>query len=338
MGVKERKEILNQLEGVRTSRVLCCVTSDREGANGVIAKDFIPIFFEHLRAFGYSKRVDVFMFTSGGDTIAAFGLSRLVRSFTRPDGRFGVLVPEKCHSGGTLFLLGADEVVMTPAATLSPIDPSIQSALGPTIEVQPGQRMPLPVSVESVAAFFELAKNDWRLSEAGIASAFAALTEKIHPIVLGDVYRSRQQIERLATTLLESHVDDETSVNNAVRKLTREFGSHDYLISRDEAASFLKILPKAAENQIQEELMWRLYEDFRVDMDLGRLYMPGVEVAAAKAAGTLPAKISQKIVIIESTNRSDLWRRDIILSERIVPSPAGPVPVPQQEIAFNGWC
>ncbi len=78
--------------------------------------------------------------------------------------------------------------------------------------------------------------------------------------------------------------------------------------------------------------------DFRMDMDLGRLYMPGVEVAAAKAAGTLPAKISQKIVIIESTNRSDLWRRDIILSERIVPSPAGPVPVPQQEIAFNGWC
>src|SRR5438445_213744 len=38
MGVKERKEILNQLEGVRTSRVLCCVTSDREGANGVIGK------------------------------------------------------------------------------------------------------------------------------------------------------------------------------------------------------------------------------------------------------------------------------------------------------------
>jgi hypothetical protein len=198
--------------------------------------------------------------------------------------------------------------------------------------------MPLPVSVESVAAFFELAKNDWRLSEAGIVSAFAALTEKIHPIVLGDVYRSRQQIEGLATTLLESHVDDEASVNNAVRKLTLELGSHDYLISRDEAASFLKILPKAAENQIQEDLMWQLYEDFRVDMDLGRLYMPGVEVAAAKAAGTLPAKISQKIVIIESTSRSDLWRRDIILSERIVPSPSGPVPVPQQEIAFNGWC
>ena len=53
---------------------------------------------------------------------------------------------------------------MTSAATLSPIDPSIQSPLGPTIEVQPGQRVPWRVSVESVAAFFDLAK-EWRLSE-----------------------------------------------------------------------------------------------------------------------------------------------------------------------------
>jgi hypothetical protein len=60
-----------------------------------------PSFFEHLRAFGYSKRVDVFMFTSGGDTLAAFGLSRLVRTFTGSDGRFSVLVPEKCHSAPT---------------------------------------------------------------------------------------------------------------------------------------------------------------------------------------------------------------------------------------------
>ena len=70
----------------------------------MIAKDFIPIFYEHLRAFVNVKKIDVFMFTSGGDTLAAFGLSRLVRGFTKPDGRFGVLVPEKCHSAGTLFL------------------------------------------------------------------------------------------------------------------------------------------------------------------------------------------------------------------------------------------
>ena len=92
-------KIIAQLEAARTSRVLCCVTSDRPGADGAIAKDFIPIFFDHLRAFGSdSKRIDVFMFTTGGDTLASFVLSRLVRTFTRPGGRFAVLVPEKCKA------------------------------------------------------------------------------------------------------------------------------------------------------------------------------------------------------------------------------------------------
>jgi hypothetical protein len=226
---------------------------------------------------------------------------------------------------------------MHPAATLSPIDPSVQSPLGPSVEVQPGQRVPLTVSVESVAAFFELAKEEWRLSESGISSAFQALTEKIHPIVLGDVYRSRSQIERLATTLLESHMQDETQVVAVVRKLTRELGSHDYLISRDEAASQLKG-QIAEENQSHNDLIWALYEDFRKDMELGKQYLPAVHIAAVKdAGGPLPSRITQKIVQIESTGKSDLFRRDIVLSERLIQSPGGPVPIPFQDIIFNGW-
>jgi hypothetical protein len=337
MAVADRKLIISELEKARHgSRVLCCLTSDRQGADGMIAKDFIPIFFEHLQTFAPCKRIDVFMFTAGGDTLAAFGLSRLVRRFTpQPDGHFGVLVPEKCHSGGTLFLLGADEVVMTSAATLTPIDPSVQSPLGPTIEVQPGQRIPWRVGVESVAAYLESAKEQWRLNEAGLASAFMLLSEKIHPIVLGDIYRSRRQIQRLAASLLSGHAS-KPEIDDIVPKLTGDLGSHDYLIFRDEAASFMgsQIAP---EDPNVERLIWRLYEDYRSEMELGKLYAPAIQVASIKASGTLPAKISQKLVLIESTARSDFWRRDLLLSERIVPSPMGPVPMPHQEVTYNGW-
>ena len=137
---------------------------------------------------------------------------------------------------------------------------------------------------------------------------------------------------------MEDHVQAEGKIETIVRSYP-QLGSHDYLIFRDEAKaeSFMgdQIAP---ENQVEEDLIWRLYEDYRNDMDLGRQYVPAILVADTKAAGgPLPVKISQKIVVIESTARSDLWRRDIVLSERVVPSPTGPMPMTYQEITYNGW-
>lgn len=94
----------------------------------------MPVFYEHLREMGDLKRLDVFIFTLGGDTLAAFGLARLLREFTP---WVGALVPEKCHSAGSLFVMGANEIVMTRGATLSPFDPSIVSPLNPASRRRP---------------------------------------------------------------------------------------------------------------------------------------------------------------------------------------------------------
>src|SRR5713226_2073108 len=134
MARAQRKALIGKLEEIRGSRVICCLTSDRMNAQGIIAKDFIPIFYSHLRTFATVKRLDVFLFTTGGDTLAAFGISRLLREFTD-------------H-------LGANEIFMTPAATLSPIDPSVVTPLNPRAEGPvPGQSQSFPVSVEDIAGF-----------------------------------------------------------------------------------------------------------------------------------------------------------------------------------------
>src|SRR5208282_2008034 len=147
MGAEQRRPIIEEIQRRRESRLICCLTSDREQAQGLIAKDFLFRFFQHLRSTPNLEKLDVLLFTLGGDTLAAYALSRFVRQFAK---KVGVLVPHMCLSGGTLFSLGADDIVMTRLATLSAIDPSITGLLNPVIEMTPGpgaptQRMPVPV-------------------------------------------------------------------------------------------------------------------------------------------------------------------------------------------------
>jgi Serine dehydrogenase proteinase len=340
MARAERINLIRQIEAMRGSRVICCLTSDRQAtaagvpAAGVIAKDFIPIFFEHLSAFQDCKSVDVFMFTQGGDTLAAFGLSCLVREFAPS---FGVLVPHWCHSAGTLFALGANEIVMTKVATLTPIDPSVQGPLGPVVELAPGQRQLLPVSVESVAGYKSLIREDWKLSEEGAALAFKILAEKINPLALGDVYRSRQQIGRLARTLLGYHRQDKENIENVVIQLTGGLGSHDYLISRSEARK-LFTSQVGKDDKAIEDLIWSLYLDFKNDMSLGQIFDAGMVVSAWIGAGKQPPAIAeQKVVVVESSTGGDEFERVFRLSQVQAMTPAGPAQVLQPALVRAGW-
>ncbi len=336
MARKQRIELIKKIEAHRGSRVLCCITSDRQNAAGVIAKDFIPIFFNHLSSFKEYTKVDVLMFTQGGDTLAAFGLSRLLREF-KEAGEVATLVPEKCHSAGTLFALGSNKIFMGKAATLTPIDPSISGPLNPVIEPVPGQRQPLPISVESVAGYRTLIREDWRLDDEATGMAFRILAEKINPLALGDVYRSRQQIERLARTLLKHRKDDE-KIRTIVETFTRGLGSHDYPISRTEAREFLGA-QIGDDDAVLEGLMWDLFQDFSQEMQLGQIFDPGMVVHAAVASGSrqMPVSEVQKIVMVESEGRVDYFERELRLSAVQTMTPAGPAQAVQGAVVRAGW-
>ena len=332
----ERIALIRAIEDHRGSRVICCVTSDRPNAQGVIAKDFIPVFFNHLVEFGGAAipKLDVFLCTLGGDTLAAFGLGRVVREFT---DSVAVLAPEKCQSAGTLFALGANEIFMGRAATLTPIDPSVNSPLGPVVELVPGQRQSVPVSVESVAGYRNLLKEDWKADPATMGLAFRMLAEKINPLVLGDVYRSRQQIGELARALLSCHRKDAKRIQDIVSKLTGELGSHDYLISRTEAR---KIFGKqiSSHDAALEDMLWRLFLDIKSEMKLGEIFDVNMELHAATAAGNpLPMLDEQNIVMIESTAAGDKFERVLRLTQNQMMTPTGPTQVPQATVVRAGW-
>ena len=56
-----------------------------------------------------------------------------------------------------MIALGADEIVMSNLSELSPIDPSAANVFNPPDPMNPQNR--IPISVEDVMAYFDLAKN-----------------------------------------------------------------------------------------------------------------------------------------------------------------------------------
>jgi hypothetical protein len=140
--------LIKKLEEIRGSRLLCLFLGDRPGLETRLAPDIIPLTARHLRGIGEQKRIDLFLYTIGGDIMAAFRLVALIREYCE---EFNVLVPFRCQSAGTLTALGANEIVMLPESQLSPVDPTVNGPYNPTVpgvQAQPGGPLPvLPVAL-----------------------------------------------------------------------------------------------------------------------------------------------------------------------------------------------
>ncbi|QPD05851.1 MAG: Serine dehydrogenase proteinase [Candidatus Nitrospira kreftii] len=131
--------------------------------------------------------------------------------------------------------LGADSIMMTRQATLGPIDPSVNGPLNPEIPGAPPQQR-TPVSVEAINGYLAFAKEEIGLnsSEAKLA-VLRSLADRVHPLVLGEVYRSRAQIRMLGQRLIQRQLTDKARVKKVLDFLCSESGSHDYTIYRQEA-------------------------------------------------------------------------------------------------------
>lgn len=128
MDYATRGKIYQSIEEQRKTKVLAFVTSDRVGMETKIAPDCIDVFVDLLDAIGPTKRVSLLLHTNGGQTLAAWRLVNLVRTFCDD---FEVLIPLKALSAGTLIAIGSDKIVMTKQAALGPIDPSVTTPLNP---------------------------------------------------------------------------------------------------------------------------------------------------------------------------------------------------------------
>src|SRR3989338_896465 len=102
----DKKQLIQHIELLRNSRVITYLTSDRQGQiNARIAMDVVPIISGQLRKIGKTENIDLFLYSSGGDTMVPWRLVSMIREYCY---KFSVLVPYKAHSAATMVALGAD--------------------------------------------------------------------------------------------------------------------------------------------------------------------------------------------------------------------------------------
>lgn len=265
----KRRELYIELEQMRDSKVLSYFTSTRQGMETVIASDAVDLFAEQLDAIGPTKRISLFLYTTGGSTSASWNITNLLLMFC---DELEVIVPSLARSGGTLICLGAKQIIMTKQATLGPIDPSINLPLNPQIP-NAGPQARAPVSVEAIRGYLELAKNEMGIrDDIGLSNVLIKLSDMVHPLVLGEAMRIRSQIQMLAEKLLKEHVKDSETVKNIISFLCSDSGSHDYTINRREAHELgLDIVKPSQEEYLTIKA---LYSDIRNEMLMNTPYDP----------------------------------------------------------------
>lgn len=266
--------------------VLAWVTGDRENLQTQIGNDQVVRFPRHLDQIGDVDQMALLLYTRGGDTNVPWSIVNFVRAYAK---EMVVLVPFCAHSAGTLVSLGADRILMTKIATLSPIDPSVANAFNPQDPANPANR--IPIAVEDVMAYFELAKSQGVKRDEDMATAFQRLADPVHPLALGNVHRSIEQIRQLATKLIDLHPadDDQEAVTERIRRLTTAFYTHSHLINRQEAKELGLPVDDAAGKV--EALMLDYYGQLVTDLELRSKFDPAVilgQLTAAQATGPQP--------------------------------------------------
>lgn len=322
-----RRALYEELERSCESKVLVYVTGDRQKLETQVSADGLDFFVNHLDQIGVVPKISLYLYTRGGNTLAAWNLTHLVRTFC---DELEVIVPSKAQSAGTLMALGANKIVMTKQAALGPIDPSVNTPLNPEIPGAPNSRM--PVNVEMINGFIEMAKETLGAG-VDMTEVFVRLSEAIHPLVLGQAYRSRHQIRMLARRLLAYHMGEDDKTARILDFLCSESGSHDYTINRREAVDDLGLPVETPTAELYRTIK-TIYDDIAAELELTTPYDPSLILAGqTTAAYSLPRALIESV-----SGGSDVFVSEGQLVVQQLKTPQG---ITQDAIhdrrQFEGW-
>lgn len=306
MSFAERKKLIAELEGKRGSRIIALLHSDRitdtpvTGINTHFAGDHLPVFHELLRRLGKVQSLDLWLYTRGGDMNVPWPLVNAVRSYA---DKMNVLVPFRAHSAGTLIALGADKIVMSQSAELSPVDPTTANQFNPRDPNNP--QSVLGISVEEVTAFIEMAKESIGVEgSSNVVSILQTLAKDVSPIALGNVHRTYTQIREVSRKLLGLHMnvsEAEDRVTGIIDKLTKKLYSHLHAINRREARDLIGLDVTDATSE-EDELMWKIYQDYATELQLNTQF---------NIRGVLTTQLEQELTLkggfIETADNSFVY-------------------------------
>ncbi len=326
---RERQDLYRKLEAARESKLLVYVTSNRQNMETRIAPDVVSPITDHLDAIGDVPKITLYLHTNGGDTMASWSIANLIRQFCKT---FEVIVAERALSGGTLISLGADQIVMTKQAALGPIDPSVNHPLNPQVPGQPGARV--PVSVEAINGYLDFLRDALKPKKDLVQHALN-LAQQIHPLVLGQVYRTRSQIRMLGQKLLDKHVgNDGPRKKKILDFLCSESGSHDYTINRQEASAELGLNVQKPDADTYG-IIKAIHDDIRSELELGNPYDVRVFMGGHQSR---PYAFRRGLVeSLPHGTHCFISEGTMVKQQAKTPTPQGPQELIQDSRSFEGW-
>ena len=352
MSRSERIGIIQQIESLRQSTVICYLTSVRPNLNAQMSDDVVRVMFDQMSKL--PKRpvdnLDIFLCSNGGNGTVPWRLISLFREYA---SKVSVLLPYRAYSAATLLALGADEIVMHPFAEMGPIDPTVTNEYNP-VETPTNRR--LGISVEDVKAYIAFIKNTVGIqNQPELIRAVEALISKVHPLALGNVERFLAQSRMIAEKIMRTHMPDSGStkkIEEIIDTLASKLYFHGHPINRQEARKELGLKGLETVPEDLETLIWKLYEDFEVDLENRKIYDPMSQIYSqyqpATSGQVIPgqimpsiippgtsAQIDATIAMVESASLASKF----VQKMRLVVASAGQSaePVVRQEVLAQGW-
>ena len=191
--------------------------------------------------------VDLWLDSPGGSARDAYKIALLLRSIAC---RIRVVIPDYAKSAGTLLSLVADEIYMGPAAELGPLDVQLD------YEKNPGMRVSALDRIGNLNEITEAARDivlglggevryKTRLGRAetvsvmaGLASSLLSpLVSQVDPTILHQSNRMLKEAAEYGKRLMLTREDCPRDLAMSLPdRLTKDYPTHGYAISLDEAA------------------------------------------------------------------------------------------------------
>jgi hypothetical protein len=229
---------------------------------------------------------------------------------------FSVLIPYRAYSAATLLALGADEIVMHPFAEMGPIDPTVSNEFNP---IEEGTRRRLGISVEDVKAYVSFIKSTVGIThEDELVKMIEVLSNKVHPLALGNVERFISQTRLIARKILRTHMKDEKderTIDEIIENMASKLYFHGHAINRVEAREELKLKVLTELPPSLETTMWELYKEYEKEFKnhlpynpvgelMAKAISPDTDVVDMQAFKLAQIKQDMLIAVVESSRLS----------------------------------
>jgi len=214
----EAEKLLPKLEEKRDAVVVPLLFSIRR----LISRPSMDELYDALPSIGEQPKVDVILFSYGGDPDQAYIIGSMLQDFTKE--RLTIIVPRIAKSAATLIACAGDEVGMGPASELGPVDL--------TIEIEDKY-----VSVMSITELVEMIKMG------SFGDLGTKVLEKIPILELGHYSRLSRHTPRLLEKLLMRRMfkDEPERARAIAEELCKSYESHSAAIVLTDLKDKLKL-------------------------------------------------------------------------------------------------